>query len=209
MSLTSTGLIEERQHMDGVQRLYKLPNGYGLSLVNATILHSYRFAWEAAVLTKTGNSLDYDTPLTNDVEVFMSDKEANDFIMKAIAWAQDYPDWPEGKPEKEEEEEEEEDEPVGELAVLIEEFIKPFAPAEGKPDHNKTVDLFSEDTGDIIATRTPANPVYVQKVLDAKAGDPDGRSDWMWFRLANGDLILGCYPSGDTYEETENDYGRP
>jgi hypothetical protein len=93
MSLTNTNLIIQRSHIGGVQRLYKIGNGYGLSLVNSPLLHSYKFAWEAAVLKglKDDGSFDsitYDTPLTDDVEVFDSDDEANAFINKAIAWAE-------------------------------------------------------------------------------------------------------------------------
>ena len=95
MPLTDDMLIVQRPHPlgGGVQRLYKLPNGYGLSLVNAPALHSYPFAWEAAVLTDMRDDgrfsdLTYDTPLTSDVEVFSTDEEANSFIARAKAWAQ-------------------------------------------------------------------------------------------------------------------------
>lgn len=90
MALTETNLETERPHLDGVQRLYRVGR-YGLSLVNGPMLHGYPFAWEAAVLDfgspdgAKGN-LTYDTPLTNDVEVFYSDEEANDFIAKAFDW---------------------------------------------------------------------------------------------------------------------------
>ena len=95
MSLTEKHLIKERAHpggVGGVQRLYRLPNGYGLSLVNSPELHAYSFAWEAAVVSKMdeeGNfeELVYDTPLTSDVEVFNDDAEANAFINKAVEWA--------------------------------------------------------------------------------------------------------------------------
>jgi len=85
-------LVLERRHFDGVQRLYKLPNGYGLSLVNATLLHSYVFAWEAAVVTAMQDDgsfgiITYRTPLTTDVEVFVTDEEANNFIQRAKMWA--------------------------------------------------------------------------------------------------------------------------
>lgn len=90
MALTDENLLLERQHLSGVQRLYRFKNGAGLSLVNASILHSYPFEWEAAVLkgvTPEGafKGLDYSTPLTGDVEVFQSEKEANEFIAKAAA----------------------------------------------------------------------------------------------------------------------------
>ena len=92
MPLTNDMLVLERPHMldplssDYVQRIYKLPNGYGLSLVNAPILHHYPYAWEAAVLGRDGN-LHYGTPLTSSVEVFMSDDQANAFIERAKQWA--------------------------------------------------------------------------------------------------------------------------
>lgn len=31
----------------------------------------------------------------------------------------------------------------------------------------------------------------------------DSRSEWVWVRLANGDLILGFYPRGEAYMEQE------
>jgi hypothetical protein len=94
MPLTDDMLIRERRHLagEGVQRLYQLPNGYGLSLVNSPVLHSYPFAWEAAVVTDMRDDgrfadLTYGTPLTSDVEIFYTDEEANDFIARAKAWA--------------------------------------------------------------------------------------------------------------------------
>lgn len=86
MALTDTCFTRERAHFDGVQRIYTLPNGYKLSLVNAPMLHAYPFAWEAAVMNPNG-ALSYSTPLTDDVEVFMSDEDANEFIQRAIDWA--------------------------------------------------------------------------------------------------------------------------
>ena len=73
---------------DGTQRIYRFPSGFGLSLVNGAMLHGYSFAWEAAVLEGVNDDgtferLTYDTSLTDDVEVFMSDDEANQFIERA------------------------------------------------------------------------------------------------------------------------------
>jgi len=93
MALTDECLLSERPHhapIGGVQRIYRFKDGHGLSLVNGPMLHSYEFAWEAAVLKDVRDdgrfgSLDYDTPLTSDVEVFDSDDEANAFIKRAIA----------------------------------------------------------------------------------------------------------------------------
>lgn len=93
--ITSKYLISDTPHLGGVSRIYKFKNGNGLSVVNSSMLHSYPFAWEIAVIdgvkkTIFGevvfNCLRYDTPLTSDVEVFMSDEEANDFIEKAALY---------------------------------------------------------------------------------------------------------------------------
>lgn len=93
--ITDDMLLKETPHrfLSGIQRLYKLPNNYGLSLLNSKELHDFEFAWEAAVIEPSQDSedfgcLSYDTPLTDDVEVFYSDEEANAFIEKAKLWAQ-------------------------------------------------------------------------------------------------------------------------
>lgn len=91
--LTEKDLLLERPHpggIGGVQRLYRYENGYGLSVVNSTMLHSYSFAWEIAVVENMledgeGFDLTYDTELTNDVEVFSDDAETNAFIEKAAS----------------------------------------------------------------------------------------------------------------------------
>ena len=62
-----------------------------------------------------------------------------------------------------------------------------------------------EVLGEIIA----ASPESVQEVLAASEDDPDGRSQMFWFRLQNGDLMLACFPQGDTYFATELDHGKP
>jgi hypothetical protein len=60
-----------------------------------------------------------------------------------------------------------------------------------------------------LATIATADPAVAQMVLDANPASLDGRSQFVWVRLANGDLILGVYPQGDTYFDTEVDGGRP
>jgi hypothetical protein len=52
----------------------------------------------------------------------------------------------------------------------------------------------------------PASPESVETVLAAGEDDDDGRSEWLWVRLPNADLILGVYPQGDTYLATERDH---
>ena len=51
----------------------------------------------------------------------------------------------------------------------------------------------------------PASTEIVTKVLNANELSSDGRSQWMWLRLPNGDLILGVFPMGNTYEMCEQD----
>jgi hypothetical protein len=43
----------------------------------------------------------------------------------------------------------------------------------------------------------------VAKVLERPVHE-DGRSEFVWLRLSNGDLILGVFPCGDTYFEVES-----
>lgn len=56
--------------------------------------------------------------------------------------------------------------------------------------------------------RHSASQESIIKVLEAVEGDEDGRSQFFWFRLDNGDLILGVYPQGDTYFATEQDHSK-
>jgi len=51
----------------------------------------------------------------------------------------------------------------------------------------------------------PASEEAVKTVLAQSADGMDGRSNWIWIRLENGDLILGCYPQGETYMAVEED----
>lgn len=58
-----------------------------------------------------------------------------------------------------------------------------------------------------IATTYLADPRAVEFLLNQPADDMDGRSPWKWVRLANGDLLLGFFPSGDSYSATEQYWG--
>jgi hypothetical protein len=79
--------------IQGVQKLYRFPNGYGASVVKGA--HSYGGEdnlWELAVLTftdKDGNTLgDYDfemcytTGITEDVLGHLSDEEVEEYLIK-------------------------------------------------------------------------------------------------------------------------------
>jgi hypothetical protein len=82
--LTDEWLESEKPHahMDGVQRIYKFPSGWGLSVINGTQAHAFPYAWEIAVINPD-EEIDYDTELTSDVAVFGTDEEANEFIERA------------------------------------------------------------------------------------------------------------------------------
>jgi hypothetical protein len=66
-----------------------------------------------------------------------------------------------------------------------------------------------KDTGDIddvdiyVATVAPASEEGIKIVTDANPDSDDGRSPFMWVLLANGDLLLGVFPQGETYEKLE------
>lgn len=87
MTLTNDHLESERPHdpfIGGVIRLYRYGPRFQLSLIDGAMAHSFPFAWEAAVLVD--GCLCYETPLTDDVEVFRTDEEANAFLDKAKTW---------------------------------------------------------------------------------------------------------------------------
>tara|TARA_R110000822_G_scaffold174149_1_gene313783 strand:+ start:771 stop:1010 length:240 start_codon:yes stop_codon:yes gene_type:complete len=62
-----------------------------------------------------------------------------------------------------------------------------------------------EDTEHVAVTEFPATKEAIEFVLAARVGDPDGRSEFKFFRLQNGDLIMGCYPCGSTYENVTDE----
>ena len=61
----------------------------------------------------------------------------------------------------------------------------------------------------LIAITGKADPEMARMVMSQSPGGNDGRSEWLWVRLGNGDLLLACYPQGETYEMTEGDINRP
>lgn len=74
---------------------------------------------------------------------------------------------------------------------------------------SQVTSIYAEDetgktTDAVLCHYAPASDDAVRRVLDAGLND-DGRSAWHWFRLQNGDLILGVFPKGDTYLATEGD----
>jgi hypothetical protein len=65
---------------------------------------------------------------------------------------------------------------------------------------------YEREHADLIATVYPADNDAVLTILSADPDNPDGRSQFMWVRLVNGDLILGVFPQGDTYFATETSH---
>jgi hypothetical protein len=53
-----------------------------------------------------------------------------------------------------------------------------------------------------VAASEPVDDVFAEDWV-CQAVAPEQRSEWMWFRLDNGDLIFGCYPHDEIYFETE------
>jgi hypothetical protein len=73
---------ERRSAHGGTQLIYKFPNGYGASVV----CHAYSYGGdegllELAVLGTDGH-LDYDTPVTDDVEGRLSAPEAAQLLQQ-------------------------------------------------------------------------------------------------------------------------------
>ncbi len=72
--------VEERSHpagMGGVQKLYRFPNGYGASVIRSSFSYGGdEGKWELGVIvwqSEAGDAdyrfkLNYDTPITSDVE---------------------------------------------------------------------------------------------------------------------------------------------
>jgi hypothetical protein len=66
---------------------------------------------------------------------------------------------------------------------------------------NDTLDL---NPPGLIAWACDASHEAVDHVLTRDIGE-DGRSPWIWLRLANGDLALAVFPRGNTYEYVSHD----
>jgi hypothetical protein len=59
------------------------------------------------------------------------------------------------------------------------------------------------ETGAHLAEIFPASLEGAATVMSSQPEDPDGRSEWTWVRLLNGDLMLATFPQGATYEKVE------
>lgn len=87
----------------------------------------------------------------------------------------------------------------------------PKAP-EGKPTEPHIIPGEDENgalTRDVLAMIHLASPEFVALVMAAPEGGENGRSEFVWVRLYNGDLVLGVFPRGDTYFDCEGDAAFP
>ena len=77
-------LIEKKPIWDGIQHLFRFDNGYGASVVKHHGSYgSYEDLWELAVIRFDDHAawyLTYDTPITNDVEGFLKDKDVRNLL---------------------------------------------------------------------------------------------------------------------------------
>lgn len=78
----------------------------------------------------------------------------------------------------------------------------PDKPVDPVTEHDLT-----DDEGRHVAHVTPATTEDVFTVLFAPQDGSDGRSEPVWVRLASGDLLLGVFPLGDTYESVSQGRG--
>lgn len=61
----------------------------------------------------------------------------------------------------------------------------------------------SKSTEYVLGLSYPASEEDALAILDSQVHD-DGRSEFVWIRLANGDLFVGVSPQGETYEHAQN-----
>jgi hypothetical protein len=72
-------LTETNNHMEGIQKVYQFPNGYGASVIKHRGSYGYKKGlWELAVLHE--GELCYDTEITNDVIGHLNDPEVDNIL---------------------------------------------------------------------------------------------------------------------------------
>ncbi len=69
-----------------------------------------------------------------------------------------------------------------------------------------TIGMFADEYDLTRIETKPASDEASKAIIAANPYSMDGRSNWLWFRLPNGDLIFGCFPEGDTYFAWEREY---
>jgi hypothetical protein len=64
-----------------------------------------------------------------------------------------------------------------------------------------------DEGGQFLAQVKPASEQAVEQMLDVPQGH--GRSNWVWVRLQNGDLLLGFFPQQEMYVDCTDRLGAP
>lgn len=86
VDLRKRNLRESRTLIGGRQHIYKFPNGYGASVVSHFFSYGGRDdLWELAVVEFGGEDewhLTYDTPITDDVIGWLSERAVNDLLRR-------------------------------------------------------------------------------------------------------------------------------
>lgn len=72
--------------------------------------------------------------------------------------------------------------------------------AKAIEDLKRGLTHIKDQFGNHIATSRPASFAHLHAVLAGEYGGPH------WFRLADGDLIIGVYPQFETYRQFEQEY---
>lgn len=83
-------------------------------------------------------------------------------------------------------------------------MTNPFNPNEIRELHRDDDWYEGKDTTHIGYEQDVRDLALAERILAMPVG-ADTRSSLKWFRLANGGLILGVYPCGDAYFETEGE----
>ncbi|HEY5392098.1 MAG TPA: hypothetical protein VIJ57_08280 [Hanamia sp.] len=77
--------LPSKEINDGIQYIFKAENGYGASIVSHSFSYGHESGlWELAVIKYYGDdwTIDYSTPITEDVLGYLSDKEVNKILGK-------------------------------------------------------------------------------------------------------------------------------
>ena len=77
-TITADNRTKAINDAEGIQYVYKFPNGFGASVVKSRFSYGHREGkWELAVLDSKGH-LTYETPITSDVIGHLSEAEVNE-----------------------------------------------------------------------------------------------------------------------------------
>ena len=91
-------------------------------------------------------------------------------------------------------------------------FIEAYEAYDGQDVVSFIADWEGRLSSNYSSNHYPADFSAVDYILAHPINTGDGRSEWRWFHLPNGDLVLGFFPQGDacfaTETQREIDYAR-